>query len=83
HAMANTEANLTNMEDPAPLLGDSGGQYREGTTDNTRVLHFGKPSKEHRKYYTLVLKGHIGLGRAVFHKGTTGSKLDVLAREQL
>ncbi|MDE4965947.1 M24 family metallopeptidase, partial [Francisella tularensis] len=40
-------------------------------------------SKEHRKYYTLVLKGHLGLCRAVFPKGTTGSKLDVLAREHL
>ena len=47
------------------ILEDS---YREGTTDIARVLHFGKPSKEHRRYYTLVLKGHLGLGRAVFPK---------------
>ncbi|ABO46931.1 aminopeptidase P family protein [Francisella tularensis] len=83
HYMAKKDANLKKIDDQAPLLCDSGGQYREGTTDITRVLHFGKPSKEHRKYYTLVLKGHLGLGRAVFPKGTTGSQLDVLAREHL
>ncbi|APD50712.1 aminopeptidase P family protein [Francisella hispaniensis] len=83
HYMAKKDANLKKIDDQAPLLCDSGGQYREGTTDITRVLHFGKPSKEHRRYYTLVLKGHLGLGRAVFPKDTTGSQLDVLAREHL
>ncbi|APC97374.1 aminopeptidase P family protein [Francisella frigiditurris] len=67
----------------SPLLTDSGGQYKDGTTDVTRVLHFGRPTKEQRRYYTLVLKGHLGLGRAVFPKGTKGSQLDVLAREHL
>ncbi|MED7819276.1 MULTISPECIES: aminopeptidase P family protein [unclassified Francisella] len=78
-----TEASNKEIKDDAPFLCDSGGQYKEGTTDVTRVLHFGRPSKEHRRYYTLVLKGHLGLGRAVFPKGTTGSHLDVLAREHL
>ena len=62
---------------------DSGGQYLEGTTDITRVFHFGRPTKEHKKYYTLVLKGHLALGNIVFPKGTTGSQLDVLARQFL
>ncbi|MDE4998766.1 M24 family metallopeptidase, partial [Francisella tularensis] len=57
HYMAKKDANLKKIDDQSPLLCDSGGQYREGTTYITRVLHFGKPSKEHRKYYTLVLKG--------------------------
>ena len=69
--MAKKDANLKKIDNQTPLLCDSGGQYREGTTDITRVLHFGKPSKEHRRYYILVLKSHLGLGRAVFPKGTT------------
>lgn len=83
HYSAKNDKNLKTIDDQAPLLCDSGGQYKDGTTDITRVLHFGRPTKEHRKYYTLVLKGHLGLGRAVFPKGTTGSHLDVLAREHL
>ncbi len=83
HYSAKRDANLNKIDDQAPLLCDSGGQYKEGTTDITRVLHFGRPSNEHRRYYTLVLKGHLGLGRAVFPKGTTGSHLDILAREHL
>ena len=71
------------FDDVSPLLTDSGGQYQDGTTDVTRVFHFGRPTKEHRRFYTLVLKGHLGLGRAVFPKGTQGCHLDVLAREHL
>ncbi|KJK75456.1 peptidase [Metarhizium anisopliae BRIP 53293] len=64
-------------------LCDSGAQYRDGTTDTTRTLHFGKPSDAEKKAYTLVLKGLIGLDTAVFPKGTTGFALDCLARQHL
>ncbi|QLE78712.1 aminopeptidase P family protein [Francisella sp. Scap27] len=83
HYNAKDDENLKTIDDKAPLLCDSGGQYNEGTTDITRVLHFGRPESEHRRYYTLVLKGHLGLGRAVFPQGTVGSQLDILAREHL
>ena len=36
-----------------------------------------------KHHYTLVLKGHIALGNATFRVGTTGSQLDVLARQPL
>ena len=36
-----------------------------------------------RRDYTLVLKGWIRLGSAVFPKGTCGTQLDVLAREAM
>lgn len=62
---------------------DSGGQYLNGTTDITRTMCFGKPTKEQVKNFTLVLKGHIALARAKFPEGTTGSQLDVLARQYL
>lgn len=64
-------------------LCDSGAQYRDGTTDTTRTLHFGEPKDAEKKAYTLVLKGLIGLDTAVFPKGTTGFALDCLARQHL
>lgn len=64
-------------------LVDSGGQYSDGTTDITRTVIIGEPTAEHRKMYTLVLKGHIALARAVFPRGTSGVQLDVLARQFL
>jgi Xaa-Pro aminopeptidase len=65
------------------LLLDSGAQYRDGTTDVTRTVHFGTPSAEEKHAYTRVLQGHIGLDRAVFPDGTSGGKLDILARAPL
>ncbi len=64
-------------------LCDSGGQYRDGTTDVTRVAAIGTPTAEMVKRYTQVLKGHIALDVAVFPKGTTGGALDALARQFL
>ena len=64
-------------------LVDSGGQYSDGTTDITRTVIIGEPTNEHRKMYTLVLKGHIALASAVFPKGTSGIQLDILARQFL
>ena len=64
-------------------LVDSGGQYRDGTTDITRTIAIGTPSAEMREHFTRVLKGHIALGMARFPVGTTGSQLDALARYPL
>lgn len=64
-------------------LCDSGAQYYDGTTDTTRTLHFGEPTEMEKKAYTLVLKGHISLSKAVFPKGTNGYALDTLARQYL
>lgn len=62
------------------LLIDSGGQYLDGTTDITRTIPLGPLTWEMQRDYTLVLKGWINLGRAVFPKGTCGTQLDTLAR---
>ena len=64
-------------------LCDSGGQYLFGTTDITRTIPLGPCSQLEKEDYTLVLKGHIALSKAVFPKGTAGCQLDVLAREPL
>jgi Xaa-Pro aminopeptidase len=68
--------------DTAYLL-DSGGQYLDGTTDITRTVAIGDPGDDVRHMYTLVLKGHIALAQARFPVGTTGTQLDILARQFL
>lgn len=65
------------------ILIDSGGQYREGTTDITRTLPLGEVSDDFKRDYTLVIQGHIRLAMARFPKGTRGNQLDVLARMAL
>lgn len=64
-------------------LVDSGGQFSDGTTDVTRTVVIGEPSAEHKRMFTLVLKGHIALSNVIFPKGTCGVQLDVLARQFL
>ena len=65
------------------LLIDSGGQYRDGTTDITRTVAVGELTKQMKVDYTNVLKGHIALATAIFPEGTRGSQLDILARKAL
>ncbi|MDB6176530.1 aminopeptidase P family protein [Paracoccus sp. Z330] len=65
------------------LLLDSGGQYRNGTTDITRTLPIGSPPAETIAPYTAVLRGMIGLTQARFPVGVTGAHLDALARQYL
>lgn len=71
------------------LLLDSGGQYAgdvfAGTTDITRTIFTGAavPEPEHMRIYTLVLKAHIAVARAVFPAGTKGVDIDALARAPL
>ena len=76
------------LEPGSVFLCDSGGQYREGTTDITRTVWIdtpeGKePPAEVKDRFTRVLKGHIALARQTFPTGTPGSALDVLARQFL
>ncbi|WP_341756401.1 MULTISPECIES: aminopeptidase P family protein [unclassified Candidatus Tisiphia] len=66
------------------LLIDSGGQYKGCTTDVTRTLAIDNPTEEQKLRYTQVLKGHIALSTIKFPVNiTTGSHLDVLARQFL
>ncbi|MEI8295672.1 MAG: aminopeptidase P family protein [Alphaproteobacteria bacterium] len=68
------------LEFPNLYLVDSGGQYRDGTTDVTRTIALGEPTAEQRRHFTLVLKGHIAIAAAQFPYGTQGVHLDALAR---
>jgi Xaa-Pro aminopeptidase len=78
-----TEATKRTVQPGELLLLDSGGHYEDGTTDITRTVAIGRPAEPMRRHFTLVLKGHIALATARFPEGTTGSQLDVLARQYL
>ena len=65
------------------FLIDSGGQYEDGTTDVTRTIAVGRPTRIMRDRFTRVLKGHIAIARAVFPKGTSGAQLDAFGRAPL
>jgi len=64
-------------------LCDSGGQYKDGTTDVTRTFHFGKPSEKEKQCYTGVLKGHIAFDSLTFPMNISGLQLDAFARSGL
>ncbi len=65
------------------VLIDSGGQYFNGTTDVTRTICLGKPTKEQIQCFTAVLKAHIALSSAYFPQGTQAGKLESLSKSQL
>lgn len=62
---------------------DSGGQYRDGTTDVTRTVMIGAPAAEIKDRFTRVLKGVIAISTLRFPPGTTGAHIDALARASL
>jgi Xaa-Pro aminopeptidase len=82
HYRASAESHAV-IEGNGLLLIDSGGQYLGGTTDITRVWPIGHISDEHKRDYTLVLKGTLQLSRARFPLGTLSPLLDALARAPL
>ncbi len=82
HYSVDADTNIP-LEPGQLYLVDSGGQYRDGTTDVTRVVAIGTPTDEMRRRYTQVLQGHVALARAVFPKGTAGGQIDILARQYL
>lgn len=82
HYSATPESNAT-LAPEGMLLIDSGAQFFDGTTDITRTWTLGGTTEQQRKDFTRVLKGHIGLAKCKFPRGTRGSQLDILARKAL
>ena len=68
---------------PGLFLIDSGGQYRDGTTDITRTIAVGEPTRAMRDAYTRVLKGMIAISLSQFPRGTSGAQIDGFARQFL
>ncbi|MEM9781917.1 MAG: M24 family metallopeptidase, partial [Pseudomonadota bacterium] len=70
------------------LLIDSGGQYRDGTTDITRTLATGpgpdgSADPSAIRAFTLVLKGMIAVSRLRWPAGLAGRDVDPVARAAL
>ena len=82
HYRVSSETNLS-FENNSIYLVDSGVQYRDGTTDITRTVVFGKATNEQKDRFTRVLKGHIAIATAEFASNSVGSILDPVARESL
>ncbi len=78
-----TEKTNRTLQKGELMLVDSGGQYLSGTTDITRTMANGTPTQEQMDRFTRVLKGMIAISTARFPKGTTGSQIDILARQFL
>ena len=82
HYSVKNETQRTLEADQVYLV-DSGAQYRDGTTDITRTVFNGTPSREFKQRFTAVLKGMIQVSLLRFPEGTTGSQLDAHARAAL
>lgn len=82
HYKATEESNAV-LQPDGLLLVDSGGQYKDGTTDITRVVSLGNITPAEKADYTLVLKATIEGSTAVFPKGTRGYQIDALTRRPL
>ncbi len=65
------------------LLVDSGGQYKDGTTDITRTFILGPISEEEKKSFTLTAASMLRLLNAKFIEGCRGENLDIMAREPM
>lgn len=78
-----TEESNRRIQSGDLLLVDSGGQYRDGTTDITRTIAIGAPTDEHRACFTRVLKGVIAISQLRWPKGLAGRDLDPFARAAL
>lgn len=82
HYKATEQSNAT-LKNKGLLLIDSGGQYRDGTTDITRVISLGEPTAAEKEDYTLVLKAMIEGSTCVFPYGTKGYQIDAITRKPL
>lgn len=84
HYHATADSGQREINSDTVFLIDSGGQYRDGTTDVTRTIYYGPhPSDYFKKMFTLVLKGHIDNALMTFPDGISGVRLDALARGPL
>ncbi len=71
------------MEAKGLYLFDSGGTYKDGTTDVTRTISLGENTYEEKLHYTLVTIGMLRLLNTTFKRGAIGVCLDIKAREAL
>lgn len=70
----------TEIQPEGFLLVDSGGQYKDGTTDITRTIAVGPLTQEMIDDYTYVLKAHLAMHNAVLTPEMNGIDLDAITR---
>lgn len=78
-----TKESFAYLKKDGLLLVDSGAQYKNGTTDITRVVPTGKVNAEQMHDYTLVLKAHIAISSTIFPKDIAMPLLDAITRAPL
>ena len=82
HYHATEQSNYT-LKSEGLLLVDSGGQYKTGTTDITRVISLGNITQEEKDDYTIVLKGTIEGSQAIYPVGSKGYQIDAITRRPI
>ncbi len=82
HYSATTEK-FSLVKPEGMLLIDSGGQYKDGTTDITRTFVVGDITEEERKAFTLTAVSMLRLLNVKFIEGCRGENLDIYAREPM
>lgn len=65
------------------FLIDSGGNFVHGTTDTTRTIPMGEPTRQQKEDYTVVLHSMLDLLMLEFAEGATGAQLDGVCRQAL
>ncbi len=65
------------------MLVDSGGQYRDGTTDITRTIAVGPLTQKMIDHYTYVLRSHLAFAMYKIAPGTDHAGIDKAARKPL
>ena len=78
-----TESSDVELREGGLFLTDTGGHYREGSTDITRTFALGEVSDTEKEHFTLVARAMLRLADTVFLHGCTGTSLDCIAREVL
>lgn len=82
HYRVTHDTNRT-LQDGDLLVLDSGGQYRDGTTDITRTLPVGDVGAEERAAFTRVLQGVIAISKLRWPQGLAGKHLEAVGRVPL
>lgn len=78
-----TEEDHAVIEGDGLLLIDSGAQYKNGTTDITRVIPIGQPSTAQKQDFTFVLKSLIAMSSTIYPENIAMPLLDAIARKPL
>ncbi len=78
-----TKESFSRIKNNGLLLIDTGGQYFRGTTDMTRVIPVGVPTRAQRYDFTMVLKSVIALSTSQFPRSVASSAIDAIARKVL